>query len=246
MSVTVINIESYYHDSDCSLYCGRAEDILPLVQTESIDLTVTSPLYDNLRTYNGSSEFDFEKIAVELFRVTKPGGVCVWIVGDQTIDGSETLTSAKQKIFFREQCNWNIHDTMIYRKKTLTFPETNRYYPAFEYMYILSKGKPKTVNLIADKKNNCVGRIRRGHSRQADGRLTRQHGYGKIIKAYGIRQNVWDYGTGWRATTRDVEAFEHPAIFPDRLAIDHVTSWSALGDTVLDPFAGSGTTLKWI
>jgi site-specific DNA-methyltransferase (adenine-specific) len=165
-------------------------------------------------------------------------------VGDQTIDGSETLTSAKQKIFFREGCGWNIHDTMIYHKTGLTFPETNRYYPAFEYMIVLSKGKPKTTNLIADKPNKYGGGIIQGRSRQANGDLTRRSGHGRAIKEMGVRQNVWSYGTGWMVTSNDEEAFEHGAAFAEDMAEDHIKSWSNAGDTVLDCFMGSGTTAK--
>ena len=236
-------IEPYYGDDDCILYNGKSEEVLPCIEDKSIDLTITSPPYDNLRAYNGYS-WDFEMIAKELYRVTKPGGVCVWVVGDQTIDGSETLTSAKQKIFFREGCGWNIHDTMIYHKTGLTFPETNRYYPAFEYMYVLSRGKPKTTNLIADVKNKYAGGIIQGHSRQVSGDLKRRSGHGRLIKEFGVRQNVWSYGTGWMVTSNDKEAFEHGAAFAEAMACDHVKSWSNLDETVLDCFAGSGTTLK--
>jgi len=168
----------------------------------------------------------------------------VWVVGDQTINGSETLTSAKQKIFFREGCGWNIHDTMIYHKTGLTFPETNRYYPAFEYMIVLSKGKPKTTNLIADKPNKYAGNILQGRKREKDGSLRPYSNEGEFVKKMGVRQNVWSYGTGWMVTSNDEEAFEHGAAFAEDMAEDHIKSWSNVGDTVLDCFMGSGTTAK--
>ena len=82
-----------------------------------IDLVITSPPYDDLRNYKGYS-FDFESIAKELFRVVKEGGVVVWVVGDATVDGSETGTSFRQALFFKE-VGFNLHDTMIYMKNKI-------------------------------------------------------------------------------------------------------------------------------
>jgi site-specific DNA-methyltransferase (adenine-specific) len=234
--------QAYWRDGDIGvLYNGKAEEVLPCMESESIDLIVTSPPYDNLRAYNGYS-WDFETIAKELYRVTKPGGVCVWIVGDQTIDGSETLTSAKQKIFFREGCGWNIHDTMIYRRQG-KYPDELRYWQDFEYTYVLSKGKPRTVNLIRDEPTKKrAGASMNGSKRERDGRLlsVRTHRKSYDLK---VRSNIWDLGVSSNGTNDD-EAFEHPAIFPEQLALDHIRSWSNVGDTVLDCFMGSGTTGK--
>ena len=221
------------------IHCGDSCKHLKEIQDKFIDLTVTSPPYDNLRDYKGYS-FEFETIAKELYRITKDGGVVVWIVGDQTLNGSETGTSFRQALYFME-IGFNLHDTMIYQKSGLTFPETNRYYPCFEYMFILSKGKPKTTNLIADKKNLNVGGTG-GTFRQPNGELKK--GYGHKIKEYGVRPNVWIYDTGLHKTTKDRFAFEHPASFPEKLAKDHIISWSNEEDLVLDPFVGSGTTCK--
>lgn len=170
----------------------------------------------------------------------KPGGVIVWIVGDGVVDGSETLTSFKQAIFFRE-IGFSMHDVMIYQKNALTFPDPTRYYPCFEYMFVLSKGKPKTINLIADRKNKHPG-TSGGTFRQKDGELVK--GKGNTIKDIGIRFNVWLYDTGFGKSTPDEISFQHPATFPEKLARDHIYSWSKEGDLVFDPFTGSGTTIK--
>ena len=207
------------------------------------DLTVTSPPYDNLRNYKGYS-FYFESIAQELFRVTKEGGVVVWIVGDKTIKGSETGTSFKQALYFKE-IGFNLHDTMIYQKDSISFPETNRYSQIFEYMFILSKGKPKTVNIIRDRKNlHYNGRKHiKGHYKTADG-LSKRHNKQTLLKEFGARFNIWRVSTGCNKSTLDKIAFEHPAIFPEKLVRDHIITWSNEGDLVYDPLMGSGTTAK--
>jgi len=208
-----------------------------------IDLTVTSPPYDGLRDYNGYS-FDFENVAKELFRVTKEGGVVVWNVNDSTIDGSESLTSFKQALYFVEECGFKLHDTMIYEKNSMSMPDKNRYYSAFEYMFVFSKGKPKTTNLIEDRKNRWAGTSSFGtrSQRQKDGSL-KKNGKG-MVKDFGVRFNIWRYNTGAGYSTKDDVAFEHPAIFPEKLAYDHIRSWSNENDLVYDCFMGSGTTAK--
>lgn len=228
--------------SENTIYCENCLDTMARMPDNFIDLTVTSPPYDNLRKYNGF-EFDFESTAKELYRVTKKGGVVVWVVGDSTIDGSETLSSFKQAILFRHT-GFNVHDTMIYHKTGLTFPESTRYYPSFEYMFVLSKHKPKKINLIADKKNSYKGQTLTGDKRQPNGEMKRISGHGSIIPENSVRQNVWSYGTGWMVSSPDEETFQHGAAFPEMLAADHIKSWSNEGDLVYDPFAGSGTTLK--
>lgn len=222
---------------------GNNVDVLKGMEENSVDLTVTSPPYDNLRAYNGF-EWDFEALARELYRVTKEGGVVVWVVGDKVEKGSETLTSFKQALFFRE-IGFNVHDTMIYEKNSCAFPDTNRYYQIFEYMFILSKGRPKTINRIEDRKNLWGGTQTFGAvtERQKDGSLKDTKGR-KTVKAYGVRNNIWRYNTGKGQSTTDKDAFKHPAIYPEKLAQDHVVSWSNPGDIVLDPFGGSGTTAK--
>ena len=212
----------------------------------SIDLTVTSPPYDNLRMYKGYA-FDFEAVAAELFRVTKDGGVLVWVVNDATIKGSETGTSFRQALHFKE-IGWKLHDSMIYAKDSCPYPETTRYYPGFEYMFVLVKGKIKTVHLIADKPNKTSGDKVSGTERKTDGTIRRMSAVvkntGRKVKPYGVRSNIWHYGMGFMKSTTDKIAYKHPAIFPEKLARDHIISWSNPGDVVLDPFMGSGTVAK--
>lgn len=208
-----------------------------------VDLTVTSPPYDNLRKYKGYS-FDFENVARQLLRITKIGGVLVWIVGDSTKKGSESLTSFRQAIFFRD-LGFNLHDTMIYRcnKPPLTH---KRYEQGFEYMFVFVKGKIQTFNPIV-KRNKYFGQncLRNGDwASGTDNSAMRQRKGRKIIKEFGIVDNVWFYQTGGNKTTQDKIAYRHPAIFPEQLAKDHIISWSNVGDIVFDPFVGSGTTPK--
>jgi DNA modification methylase len=223
------------------IICGDCVEVMKSWPDECIDLTVTSPPYDNLRDYKGYT-FDFETIAKELYRVTKPGGVVVWVVSDATINGSETGTSFRQALYFKDVCGFNLHDTMIYKKKASRFPETNRYYQVFEYMFVFSKGRPKTVNLIRDRRNLGFGNAICEHARQKDGTLKKRKG--KIISKLGVRFNIWEYSTGGSISAQDEIAFQHPAIFPEQLAADHIISWSNPGDIVLDPMCGSGTTCK--
>lgn len=217
---------------------GDCSEIMQYIPSESIDLTVTSPPYDNLRTYKGFV-FPFEDIAKELYRITKKGGVVVWVVGDSyDKNGSETLTSFKQVLFFKE-IGFNIHDTMIYQKNSYPFPPTNRYYQQFEYMFVLSKGKPKTTNLL---RCEAQGRKRISTTRNADGTTSKtKYQTGHSTR---IRDNVWLFDTGYMRTTKDKFAYEHPAVFPEQLALDHILSWSNEGDIVFDPMCGSGTVLK--
>jgi site-specific DNA-methyltransferase (adenine-specific) len=205
-----------------------------------IDLTVTSPPYDNLRTYNGFS-FNFEEVAQELYRITKDGGVVVWVVGDATINGSETGTSFRQALYFKE-IGFNLHDTMIYMsdKPPLTH---NRYEQKFEYMFIFSKGKPKTFNPIKEPCLNA-GQSNKHNTFRHTGEKTATFHSINGIKDTKIKGNIWFYKTGNNKSTKDKIAFEHPAIFPEQLAHDHIISWSNPGDIVFDPFIGSGTTAK--
>jgi len=207
-----------------------------------IDLTVTSPPYDNLRNYKGYS-FDFESIAKELYRVTKQGGVIVWVVKDATIKGNKTLTSFKQCLYF-QKIGFNVYDTMIYSKTSGSLPHKGRYRDAVEFMFVLSKGKPKTINLIKDRKNKYGGTYTFGNAtvREKDGTLGDRKK--QFVSEYGNRYNIWEYATGKGNTTSDKIAFEHPAIFPEKLAYDHIISWSNENDLIYDPFMGSGTTAK--
>ncbi len=207
-----------------------------------IDLTVTSPPYDGLRTYNGYS-FDFENVAKELYRVTKNGGVVVWVVKDATINGNKSLTSFKQCLYF-QSIGFNVYDTMIYSKTSGGLPHKGRYRDAIEFMFVLSKGKPKTTNLIKDRKNKYGGTYTFGKTtvREKDGVLGDRKQ--RLVEELGYRYNIWEYATGKGNTTSDTFAFEHPAMFPEQLANDHIISWSNENDLIYDPFMGSGTTAK--
>lgn len=210
-----------------------------------IDLTVTSPPYDNLRDYKGYS-FPFEDIAKELYRVTKDGGIVVWIVGDAVIDGGESGTSFKQAIYF-QSLGFLIHDTMIYEKNGAAYPasdKSSRYSQVFEYMFVFSKGKPKTTNLIKDRKNRWAGATNFGtpSTRKQNGETGKSEAF--VVAEFGYRNNIWKYNNGAGYSTKDEIAFEHPAIFPEDLAADHIYTWSNEGDTIYDCFGGSGTTAK--
>jgi site-specific DNA-methyltransferase (adenine-specific) len=208
------------------------------MSSETIDLVVTSPPYDQLRDYQGY-KFDFKNIAKGLYRVLKIGGVIVWVVGDKIIRGNRSLTSFKQCLFFQD-LGLNVHDIMIYKKKNTPFMRSNAYTNCHEFMFVLSKGPPKTFNPIKTK--------------------TVRHGFEKLVankKSDGINNkvtaelkkektltNIWEYAVGLGGSTRDKIAFQHPAIFPEKLAEDHILSWTNEGDLVFDPMCGSGTTCK--
>jgi site-specific DNA-methyltransferase (adenine-specific) len=231
---------------NATLYLGDCLDVMrDMLPDGSVDLTVTSPPYDNLRTYNGTlhdwTPEKWQAIIRELFRVTKQGGVVVWIVGDATINGSETGTSFRQALYAME-CGFNLHDTMIWNKGAFSAVGAlrTRYAPVFEYMFVFSKGACATFNPIKDRKNKRAGTVLLGTIRQADGSTLRMTGEGtKTIADFGQRFNVWDMPA--EKSRRDTR---HPAPFPEALARDHIISWSNPGDVVLDPFLGSGTTGK--
>lgn len=231
---------------DIQLFNGDCLDVMPTLHAASVDLTVTSPPYDNLRTYNDSlndwTDVKWKAIIAELYRVTKPGGVVVWVVGDATVNGSETGVSFKQALHAME-CGFRLHDTMIYEKKNPTPYHHNRYNPSFEFMFVWSKGKPRTFNALREPSKNA-GVPSRLNQRGVSGAVTDGNGKGRPVSAEKLRNNVWRYGVGFGVSTRDKEAFEHPAIFPEALALDHILSWSKPGDVVFDPFSGSGTTGK--
>lgn len=224
------------------IFCADSASFLLKLNTNSVDLVLTSPPYDNLRQNKQYDSFyDFEKIAKELFRCLKDGGLIVWVVGDQIIKGSESCTSMKQALFFKENLGLRLHDTMIFAKTSFAHPESIRYHQIWEYMFVFSKGKPKTFNPIKDRKNKYLG-TRGASGRKKNGE--RNRGTSKVTKQYGSRFNIWEYSIGKNHTTKDDIAFDHPAIFPEKLAEDHIITWSNKGDLVLDPFCGSGTTCK--
>lgn len=229
------------------LWHGDCLDLIKNIPDNSVDLVVTSPPYDNLRTYNGSLEWSFEifqNIARELKRVLKDGGVIVWVIGDATIKGSETGSSFKQALYFKEDLELNLHDTMIYKKDSCVFPEQTRYYPIFEYMFILTKGRIKTFNPIRDRKNKWSGlkKIQGPEYDKRGNKVIKRKKRHYVMDPFGVRHNIWEISTGCGKTSKD--KINHPAMYPEKLAHDHIVSWSNEGDTVLDPFMGSGTTGK--
>lgn len=217
------------------IYNENCLDTMAKMPDNFIDLTVTSPPYDNLRTYNGYS-FDFENVAKELFRVTKQGGVIVWIVNDSKVNGSKTLTSFKQALFFKE-IGFNMHDVMFWKKSTFNAPKPNVYHNVIEYMFIFSKGKLKKFNPIIDRKNIHSGKNVNPTIRYSDGRTEKRTT--KTINEFGKRFNLWEI-----SEVKNNKEKSHPAPFPEQLANDHIISWSNECDLVYDCFAGSGTTSK--
>lgn len=226
----MINFELYNDDST-----KKIKDI----PDKHIDLTVTSPPYDDLRSYNGHidqwSEQSWKIIISELYRITKDGGIVVWIVNDETKNGSETGTSFRQALFAKD-CGFNLHDTMIWNKGGFSAVGSlqTRYGPVFEYMFVFSKGKIKTFNPLLDRKNKVQGKIK-GTIRNRDGSMKSMSAIGKNHREYGQRFNIWDQSS----CKLDID---HPARFPLSLCQDHIKSWSNENDTVFDPFLGSGTT----
>lgn len=225
------------------IYIENNIDTCKRLPDNCIDMILCSPPYDSLRTYNGYS-FDFENLAPELSRILKPGGVIVWVVGDATINGSETGTSFRQALYFMDKCSLSLWDTMIYAKPSASFPAnplSKRYSQVFEYMFVFCKGKIRDdIKLLADKPNKWAGF-------QNWGKLTHYSKEGKVeregkinpVPEFSIRNNIWTY-----TTSCEKDKTGHPAVFPEQLAIDHILSWTVEGDVVYDPFMGSGTTAK--
>jgi len=214
------------------IYNEDCLDTMAKMPNNFIDITITSPPYDDMRTYNGYC-FDFENVAKELYRVTKKGGVVVWVVNDKTNKGSESLTSFKQALFFRE-CGFNV-ETMIWEKTGSGCLGSNKFYGQnFEYMFVFTKGMPKTTNLIKDREN----KVKTGKVKVNGGLDKTGKGKNRIVerKPFGKRNNIWRFDTQKNS--------EHPAPFPEQLVNDHLITWSNEGDIAYDPFAGSGTTAK--
>lgn len=225
---------------DTKLYHGDCLEIMPSIEAGSVDLTVTSPPYDNLRTYNGSlndwTEAKWKAIIAELFRVTKQGGVVVWVVGDATIKGSETGASFRQALWAME-CGFRLHDTMIYGKNSYMPLTHNRYEQAFEFMFVWAKGRPKTFNpLMVPSLTEGTKRNRGGSKAQEATYAERRRDERTTVNPTKQHPNIFYYDVGKNEKT------EHNAPFPEALARDHIISWSNPSDTVFDPFLGSGTT----
>lgn len=231
--------------SQATLYNEDCIDTLGRMPAGTVDLVVTSPPYDGLRTYHTDvhktwGEPVWEPIINELYRVTKEGGVVVWVVGDATINGSETGSSFKQALHFM-RAGFRLHDTMIYKKTGIAAPSTGRYYPVFEYMFVFSKGKPATFNPICDRPNKHRERWGKTRTRRdTTGNASREY-EARVAPEFGMRTNIWQYKQG-HGSGDPVTKYAHPAVFPDSLARDHIITWSNAGDLVYDPFLGSGTT----
>lgn len=233
----------FYEQDGITIYHGDNVAVMRELPGESIDLVVTSPPYDNLRAYGGHS-WDFPSVAEQLTRLLKPGGVIVWIVADATIDGSETGTSMRQALHFKDVCGLNLHDTMIWEKIDPAPGDGKfRYHDAFEYCFIISRGTPKARNLIRDVRQQSPGKLELvAYDRRVDETNTARTRKPFTRPEFGFRRNIWKTLNGSSQT--DAIAQKHPAVFPESLARDHILSWSNPGDVVLDPFNGSGTTMK--
>jgi len=236
-------LENAIHHANCI-------EFMEEMDANTIDLTITSPPYDNIR--DTVDEFEYQSIARGLYRVTKDGGVVVWVVGDATVEGSETGTSFKQALYFRE-IGFNLNDTMIYEKPGNRYPFCqSRYIQAFEYMFVFSKGKPKTFTPIIDEPRQWLGSWSGLSMRNKDGSLSTKilenEGMGASGRAEGIeygfkpRTNVWRIKNGYGFSHSDDFAYLHHSSFPQQLSTDHIITWSNPGDIVFDPMVGSGTT----
>jgi site-specific DNA-methyltransferase (adenine-specific) len=227
------------------IVCGDALEIIRQMPDKCVDLVVTSPPYGDLREYGGYN-FHFEETAQQLVRLLKDGAVLVWIVGDASPGGNgESGESMRQALYFKS-LGLRLHDTMIYEKAGPAYPSRDKYYQVWEYMFVLSRGKPKTFHPLSDRPNRWFKKkfsmIR--SRRKKDGSLIISTWDEEQGGEYGVRFNVWRYACGAGYSAEEDYAHEHPAIFPEALAADHILSWSNPGDIVLDPMNGSGTTSK--
>lgn len=221
-----------------SIICCDCVEGMKQLEDNFIDLIVTSPPYDNIRNYNGY-KFPFEKIAQQIYRITKKGGVVVWVVGDKINNGNRTLTSFQHALYF-QKIGFNVHDVMIYEKKNTPFMRSNAYTNSYEFMFVFSKGSPRVFNPLQTKTKRS-GFEGLPFNKGADG--INKKALGELKKEKSLT-NIWSYAVGLGGTTSDKIAFKHPAVFPEKLAEDHILSWTNEGDLVLDPMNGSGTTCK--
>ena len=229
------------------IYLEDNLETLSKMSDDYYDMVITSPPYDDIRKYNGFS-FDIDKLAPELYRTTKKGGVVVWVVNDQVVKGSESGTSFRQALKFMD-AGFLLHDTMIYEKNSSSYPsssKSNRYTQIFEYMFVFSKGKPKTSNLICDKPNKWAGHTNWGKNTKRIGENEQLVEVGNIkpVPDFSPRNNIWRYVNGGGFASKDKIAHKHPAIFPEELVRDHINTWTNEGDLIYDPFIGSGTVAK--
>jgi site-specific DNA-methyltransferase (adenine-specific) len=229
------------------IYLEDNLETLSKMSDDYYDMVITSPPYDDIRKYNGFS-FDIDTLAPELYRTTKKGGVVVWVVNDQVIKGSESGTSFRQALKFMD-AGFLLHDTMIYEKNSSSYPasaKSNRYTQIFEYMFVFSKGKPKTSNLICDKPNKWAGHTNWGKNTKRIGENEQLVEVGDIkpVPDFSPRNNIWRYVNGGGFASKDKISHKHPAIFPEELVRDHINTWTNKGDLIYDPFIGSGTVAK--
>jgi DNA modification methylase len=226
---------------------GDSAEVMKTFEPNSIDLTITSPPYDNVRLFKGH-KWDCDAIIKELFRITKVGGVVVWVVADQYINGGRSGSSFRQAVQFQD-AGFKIHDVMIYQKSGYAYPagrKSTRYTQIYEFMFVFCKGKIKTHNLIKDKVNKSYSpnlKPRKKITKNQNGETIIQP-LGNVVNQTGYRNNIWTFSTGRGHTSKNSVVFKHPSVFPEQLAEDHIITWSNEGDVVLDCFAGSGTTLK--
>lgn len=241
------------------IYCMDNVEGMKQIGDECIDLTITSHPYSDLRNYK-KYDWNFESVANELFRITKDGGILVWVVGDKTSRGTEELTPFRQAIYFQDVVGFNTWDTMIYQKEFCPFPANVRYNQQFEFMFVFSKGKAKTFNPLKESKSQkevdkiLKGQINVGSKsyRNKEGKTARADSDDRMLKRLEksvtctekTMGNVWKINAGYMVSSKDKIAFEHPATFPEELAEKHILSWSNEGDLIFDPFMGSGTTAK--
>lgn len=220
---------------DCTLYQGDCLDIMPTLG--KVDAVVTSPPYDHIRDYGDTFDgVDTLEVISAAYPILMDGGVMVWNVADQTIDGSETGTSFRQALHAKD-AGFLLHDTMIYCKEGVTYPDANRYHPAFEYMFVFSKGRPRHFNGVRDWRNKWAGSKMHGTDREKDGTTKPINGMGREVPLFGLRRNWWILSNAYSGSTGG-----HPAPMPYAMAHDHIITWTAAAETILDPFMGSGTT----
>ena len=221
---------------------GDCVELLPTLP--QADLILTSPPYGTMRDYGGH-EFDWRVVADAIVPALAPGGVLVWIVKDQTIDGSKSGESFRQALYFLD-AGLRLHDVLIYRKAANSNPTPNRVFQDSEFMFVFSNGAPRTANITKDVPSLWAGTTRgiNGTGRSSKGNNPTSPGK-RLIGPYKNRGTVWEYLVGYGHSAPDfLDAHDHPAIFPLTLAKDHISMWTNPGDLVIDPMCGSGTTLR--
>ena len=230
------NIDIYNEDCRDTMRRMKEEGI-------KVDLVVCSCPYDDLRFYSHSSSWNFEifkEIAQLLYDITADGGVVCWNVSDATHDGGRTGTSFRQALYFME-CGFKLYDNIIWEKNKCAFPASRkgkRYTNIYENIFVFTKGKIKTANLICDKPNKYYGCTNWGAntSYNKEGELIKTNDI-KPVPEFSPRTNVWKINVGF-----NVNEGKHPAVFPYQLPNDCILTWSNEYDLVFDPFTGSGTT----